>query len=407
MKTLVTILVSLFIINGIFAQVPEKFSYQAVIRNSANTLLTNTNVGIQVSILQGSATGTPVYVERHTATTNANGLVSISIGTGTPVTGVFAGINWGSGTYFIKTETDPAGGNNYSITGTSQLMSVPYALYAKNVKNNDDADASPTNEIQSLSINGNQLSISDGNTVTLPTSGGGTPGGSNGNIQFNNTGSFYGENELFWNSSENRLGIGTSTPEAPLTVLHDGTAYRRGLVVKSTSSFSAIYADAADGDAAVLFLKYGELKWNTRNNPEFGNDNYQILEISGPGVVHERMRIERSTGKVVFNGAVEVKNGKGIIRSIDNIQRKNLTTTVTVNTTINAGSTAQISFTFPESFTAVPVVYIGNAAGGGFAEVVMTVAAVTTTGGKIFVYNPKTTSQTPNFTVNVVALGQE
>jgi len=173
MKTLVTILVSLFIINGIFAQVPEKFSYQSVIRNNANTLLINTNIGMQISILQGSATGTPLYVERHTATTNANGLVSISIGTGTPVTGVFAGINWGSGTYFIKTETDPAGGINYSITGTSQLMSTPYALYAKNVQNNDDADANPINEIQSLSINGNQLTISDGNTVTLPAGGAG------------------------------------------------------------------------------------------------------------------------------------------------------------------------------------------------------------------------------------------
>jgi hypothetical protein len=244
----------------------------------------------------------------------------------------------------------------------------------------------------------------DGSWTNPP---GNAPGGGTGYIQFNNNGVFAGESTLFWNNSIDRLGIGTSTPDAPLAIVHDGTAPRRGLVVKSTASYSAIYADASNGDAALLFLKNGELKWNTRNNPEFGNDNYQITEITGPGVGQERMRIERSTGKVVFNETVEVKNGKGIIRSIDNIQRKNLTTTVTVNTTINAGSTAQVSFTFPENFTAAPVVYVGNATGGGFAEVVMTVAGVTTTGGKIFVYNPKSTSQSPNFTVNVVALGQE
>ncbi|MCW3070740.1 MAG: hypothetical protein JWO44_630 [Bacteroidetes bacterium] len=114
-----------------FAQAPQKMSYQAVVRNASNALVTSSPVGMQVSILQGSATGTAVYVETQSASTNVNGLVTIEIGNGTPVSGTFAAIDWSAGPYFIMTETDPAGGTTYTITGTTQLMSVPYALYAE------------------------------------------------------------------------------------------------------------------------------------------------------------------------------------------------------------------------------------------------------------------------------------
>lgn len=110
-------------------------SYQSVIRKTDGSLVVNTSVGIKISILQGSASGTVTYVETQTTTTNANGLATLAIGGGTPVTGTFAGINWASGTYFIKTETDPVGGTNYTISGTSQLLSVPYALYSGSSQN--------------------------------------------------------------------------------------------------------------------------------------------------------------------------------------------------------------------------------------------------------------------------------
>ena len=122
---------SLFIGSLAFAQAPEKMSYQAVVRNTTNNLVTNQPVGMQISILQGSATGTAVYVETQTPTSNANGLVSLEIGGGSVVSGNMATINWANGPYFIKTETDPTGGSTYTITGTSQLLSTPYALYAK------------------------------------------------------------------------------------------------------------------------------------------------------------------------------------------------------------------------------------------------------------------------------------
>jgi hypothetical protein len=119
------------------AQAPEKMSYQAVIRNASNTLITNQAIGMRVSILQGSATGTEVYKELFNPNpqTNINGLLTIEIGSGLPITGTFAGINWANGPFFIKTETDPSGGTSYSIVGTSQLLSSPYALYAKNSGN--------------------------------------------------------------------------------------------------------------------------------------------------------------------------------------------------------------------------------------------------------------------------------
>lgn len=115
----------------VWAQSPEKMSYQAVVRDADNAIVTMQSVGMQISILQGSATGMAVYVENHTPVSNANGLISLEIGTGTVLSGEFNTIDWANGPYFLQTETDPTGGTYYTITGTSQLMSVPYALHAK------------------------------------------------------------------------------------------------------------------------------------------------------------------------------------------------------------------------------------------------------------------------------------
>jgi hypothetical protein len=131
MKKLLIFLVAVLFTANLFSQVPEKLSYQAVIRNAGNKIVANSNIGMQISILRTSASGTAVYVERHFPTTNENGLVTIEIGNGTTVSGSFGTIDWSSDTYYIKTETDLNGGANYTITGTSQILSVPYALHAK------------------------------------------------------------------------------------------------------------------------------------------------------------------------------------------------------------------------------------------------------------------------------------
>jgi hypothetical protein len=130
MKRLYTIIVAVLLSATSFAQVPEKMSYQAVVRDAAGELVSDQSLGMRISILQTTTTGTAVYVETHSPSSNTNGLVSIEIGMGT-TSGDFSTIDWSNGPYFIKTETDPTGGSNYTISGTSQLMSVPFALHAK------------------------------------------------------------------------------------------------------------------------------------------------------------------------------------------------------------------------------------------------------------------------------------
>lgn len=131
MKNLITFILAGLISSSAFAQSPERMSYQAVIRDASNTLITSSTIGMQVSILHGSFSGNPVYVETQSPMSNSNGLVSIRIGEGTVTNGDFSSIDWSNGPYFVKTETDPTGGNSYTITGVSELLSVPYALHSK------------------------------------------------------------------------------------------------------------------------------------------------------------------------------------------------------------------------------------------------------------------------------------
>jgi hypothetical protein len=130
-----------------YGQIPQKMSYQSVIRNIGGDLVVNATIGVQISILKDSDNGTVVYSETQTNTTNENGLLSIEIGGGTPVTGTFSSINWATGIYFVKTQTDPSGGNNYTIVGTGQLLSVPYALYSANSSNQGKSTIFLTGEI--------------------------------------------------------------------------------------------------------------------------------------------------------------------------------------------------------------------------------------------------------------------
>ncbi len=149
-KIFFPLLLLLTAFTAVWAQVPQQISYQSVIRDGNNKVLAASTVGIKISLLQGSATGSAVYVETHRKTTNANGLVTLEIGTGTVLSGSFASINWANGPYLIKTETDPTGGTNYGIPGIAPLNSVPYALYAE------------------------KASVANTLTGTLPISSGGT-----------------------------------------------------------------------------------------------------------------------------------------------------------------------------------------------------------------------------------------
>lgn len=152
-----------------WAQTPQAFKYQAVVRNSTGQVWANKLVNLKVSLLLNDPFGSTVYSETHQKATNEFGLININVGEGTVEQGTFNNIDWGAGTYYVKTEVDLNGGNNFEFIGTTQLLSVPYALYAEKSANSiNDNDGDPANELQNLSISGHNLSISQGNTITLP-----------------------------------------------------------------------------------------------------------------------------------------------------------------------------------------------------------------------------------------------
>ena len=142
MKTQFTLIMVIAVSLSVFAQSPQKMSYQCVVRNTSGALVKNQSVGVRIAILQGSATGAVVYHETHNPNpqTNENGLLSIQVGSGLIISGTFSNINWSAGPYFLMTEIDPTGATTYTITATSELLSVPYAFHATSVGSYNETD---------------------------------------------------------------------------------------------------------------------------------------------------------------------------------------------------------------------------------------------------------------------------
>ena len=162
MRRIFTLLLALMLSACLYSQAPKKMSYQAVVRSSSNQLITNKQVGVRISILKGSVTGNEVYSETQTTTTNSNGLVTLEFG------GFGLGtIDWSNDTYFVKIETDPAGGTNYTITGTSQLLSVPFALYSEVAKTVENVDYNSLSNLPLLETSNWNTAYSWGNHAGL------------------------------------------------------------------------------------------------------------------------------------------------------------------------------------------------------------------------------------------------
>jgi hypothetical protein len=136
--------IALLLANMIIAQVSSSFNYQAVIRNAAGELVVNQEISIQLSILEGTETSTPIYTETHSVESNAYGMISLKVGEGDPSGSEFSDIDWTSDAKFIKVEADITGNTNYVNIGTSELMSVPFAKYAKDADLSAYADSSRT-----------------------------------------------------------------------------------------------------------------------------------------------------------------------------------------------------------------------------------------------------------------------
>ena len=236
MKRILLLLVVIITLSlNSFAQVPEGFSYQAVIRNSVNLTLDNNDVGMQLKIREGSITGTVVYTETFATSTNSYGLVNLEIGSGTSADD-FSAIAWATnGPFFIETAVDETGGTSYVVMGTSKLMSVAYAFHAKTSGNGagpqglagtngiDGATgpAGPVGLVVTAGANGN-----DGADGAAGADGNPGAAGANGNDGTNGTNGTNGTDATnFWTESGSNVyrnlgnvGIGTSSPQFPLHV---------------------------------------------------------------------------------------------------------------------------------------------------------------------------------------------
>ena len=235
------------------AQAPQAVPYQGLARTAAGAILSNQNISLRMSIRDLTAAGAIVYRETHNTTTTSLGLFNLNIGSGTVVSGTFAGINWGTGAKFIQVELDAAGGSSFVNMGTTQLNSVPYALFAAN----SGATAGLIGTLNFVS-------------------------------KWTPSGTTLGNSQIFDDGTN--VGINTTTPGYKLHVEHGGST---GILSRSTSSFSVVDIDAASGDAALRFAKAGVNQWNIRNRP--ADDYLEIFELGGGG---SRMVIQDATGNV-------------------------------------------------------------------------------------------------------------
>lgn len=188
MKKLFTSILAFIMALSVWAEAPQTISYQAVVRNNVGRLLREKPVGVRITILSGSEDGQVVYSETRTTTTNNNGLLTFAIGDANGVTTYdFSKIAWADNTYFLRCEMDPDGGNTYTLSSTSQMNSVPYALYAKNIAPEalpswaqseekpvysyteiQDAPSVPT-KVSELQNDANYITLQQVPTVVVPT----------------------------------------------------------------------------------------------------------------------------------------------------------------------------------------------------------------------------------------------
>jgi hypothetical protein len=319
----------------VLAQTPQAFNYQAVARDNAGMPIPNKVVNIRISILQGSATGTPVYTETFNLSTNKLGLFNLQMGTGTVQSGTFANINWGSSTYFSRVEIDPAGGTNFTVLGTSPMLSVPYALYAKKVET----------ESQSLSLSGNTLSISSGNSVVLPsaTLQAGTGIAINGNTITNTApGVTYTagagisiNNNVITNNAPNQTVSLTGSNGVNVT----GTYPNFAISGSSSSSGQIIVMNTANATtltltAPSLIQVGGTITLSTDNSRLATSNNNQIFggtfQGSGSQVLYASIN-NKFYGVTFSNISVEVNASDGNREFNNNAIFENCTFTGTIN----------------------------------------------------------------------------
>ena len=272
-----------------FTQAPEKFTYQSVIKNSSGYLLKNQEIGLRISILFNSSNGMSVYSEEHTVESNSNGLVTLIIGEGV-TSDVFNDIDWGSGEYYLKVEVDPNGGINYTMNQTSQLLSVPYALYAGNSNTKLNLLGQDYISLNNQTLTINKIDLNDDVDGILSVNNGGT-GTSTAPMIGVITAADAPAARLV-------LGLGTSATTASGdyataaqgaladTALQDATAFATAaqgvtadaaLPAANVSTFGATLIDDADAATARATLELGTAA--TTNALAFGIADTNVIKV--------------------------------------------------------------------------------------------------------------------------------
>lgn len=320
------ILSMFWILSGFFmglSQAPEKMSYQAVIRNGSGQLLGNQAIAIRVSVLQGSPAGAAVYSERLTGNTNANGLISMEIGTGTIITGTFASIDWSSGSYYLKTETDPAGGTNYTITGTSQLLSVPYAMYAKsaggsggsftipytNTTNNASTLFSLINDGDGTSLEGVNNTATSSITAVRGIVSNASPGGFSSGVRGINNGTGGLGIGVWGSQAGSGWGVYGTTPNG-LGVYGNATTNGTGVYANSNTG-TGLTATSNNGIPASISIFNNANNNNALNVSSVGNGTIVNVTTTGNGD-----GVASSTGAgIALRGSTSAQTSAGVLGS--------------------------------------------------------------------------------------------
>lgn len=318
------ILLSMGFMLGLFmghAQAPEKMSYQAVMRNGSGQLLTNQAIAVKVSVLEGSPAGTLVYSERLTGNTNANGLISLEIGGGTVLSGVFSSINWPVGSYYLKTETDPAGGTNYTITGSSQLLSVPYAMYAKsagggggsfsipytNTVNNAGTLFSLINDGDGTSVEGTNNSTTSNITAVRGIVNNVGPGGFSSGVRGINNGTGGLGIGVYGSQNGSGWGVYGTTPNG-LGVYGNSTANGTGVYANSNTG-TGLTATSNNGIPASISIFNNANNNNALNVSSVGNGTVVNVTTTGNGA---GVRSSTAAG-FALHGITSAQTSAGVI----------------------------------------------------------------------------------------------
>jgi|GEM_PF-591865 len=281
-KTILTflgVLMMLVFISQLNAQVPQAFNYQAVARNASGNLIATQAIGLKLIIHQGSASGTIVYAETHSPTTNQFGLFTVSLGQGTVVTGTFASITWSSGNYWLEAQMDPAGGTAYASMGASQLLSVPFAMYASNAGTSGATGATgPTGPAGAAGTNG--TNGTNGATGATGATGPGTVNGTVNYVAKFTSATGVGNSTIFDNGS--LVGIGTTAPNSLLT-LNGGGSFVTEINMNDNTAGTTLYDGLRFGMSAG-----GSTAWIWNNEVGtlyFGTSNLERLTIAADGKV--------------------------------------------------------------------------------------------------------------------------